>query len=282
MVYIPDLPILSNLRNFSSIDNQKFELICDVLPRIKYSSEPLRSLSIATQGSWVSGHYGASEETIPASSSQTLRRQASPRRRNTISLTFYGYESKLVNPHLALNQNTLQGRYSSKVVHCKETSSLKAVSRREDASRISPDTQPPGDSKSRKRKERPKDQRNRLERISKIHKSGRKLLSNGPKMEEPNVDDTIAEGKERRQKERIRAMWTADRQETARLVSATKIQAEDTILIPRPEVEKDYERSIRHSPLLTFMARTQLPPPALAKEHEEVDRMASLESEPNQ
>ncbi|KAI0599317.1 hypothetical protein F4775DRAFT_550823 [Biscogniauxia sp. FL1348] len=289
MVYIPDLSILSNLQNLSNMDSQKFALIYNALPPINHPIGSSQSFPAVTQGSWAaqSPYYGASEQMSNAAPSQTPRHQASPsqprRRHDAGSQNLDESDSRMINPHQIPAQNTRPNHHSSHVVHSKKLLPLQAVSKHDDTNQISPDTWPSGEAKSRKRKECS----NTSRQSSKPAKNGGKPISDGPKIGESYVEDSEAEEEERRQEEEIRAMWAADRRETARLVSTTKAQVEDGMLgrqaenlVPKVDAEKDCKiRATRHSPLLTIAAQPQIHQPPLHREHEEIDLMAGLESE---
>ncbi|KAI1489042.1 hypothetical protein F5X96DRAFT_642622 [Biscogniauxia mediterranea] len=290
MVYIPDLSMLSKLQSFSNMDNQKFALIYNALPPINHPTGSSQSFPTVTQGSWSvqSPYYGASEEMTYATPSPNPGNQASPgqssHRRDAGSQNLDQSDSTMINPDSIREQNTRPCHHSSQIVHSKRLSSSQAVPKHGDANQISPDTWPSGEAKSRKRKE----YSNTLGQSSKPRKNGGKPLSGGPKAGEPNAEDSIAEKEERRQEEEIHAMWAADRRETARLVSTTKAQVEGNMLghqvetlVPKADAKRDHDiRATQHSPLLTIAAQPQIyPPPLLAKENEEIDLMAGLESE---
>ncbi|KAI1499622.1 hypothetical protein F5X99DRAFT_388926 [Biscogniauxia marginata] len=297
MVYIPDLSILSNLRNLPNMDDQKFALISDTFPAANYHGGFSQSFPALVQDHWANKHsyYGASVDTTVTVASQppryqTVSHQLRPQREALPQDLIDGYKPNVANLHLISTQNAQSHQHSPRIVHSKERcTSSQAISQHGNSSRTSPDAWlPSGEARPRKRKERSKDQRNTPGQSSKSRKSGGKSSTAGLKAREPSEEDTMAEEEERRQEEEIRAMWAADRRETARLVSTTKAQACDDVSSPRaetpnPRPEGGYEvHKNRQSPSLTYAVRPQAhPPPVTINDHEEIDLIAGLESQLN-
>ncbi|KAI1104145.1 hypothetical protein F4804DRAFT_307962 [Jackrogersella minutella] len=286
MVHTPDLSMLSNLRYLTNMDNQKFLLISNAFPLVQHlDGYPQGVTSARYQDT------GANPVTASYASQQTTDGTLTPQFPSF-------YEPSSLNPMAEHDSATLglqdptRATISSQKLDPNQFSArgtpISTAHQRfqGDLDRESSDTwQGSNLIRSRKQKGNSKDHRTHSGQGFKSRKGGVAATSARAKSQEPREDDLVAE-EDRRQEEEIRAMWAADRKETARLASQNhySVQAgEVDIATATLEAERpmssltDMPQGIR-SP--TYSARLQdYQQPVIVQEREEDDLIAGLETQ---
>ncbi|KAI1079412.1 hypothetical protein F5B20DRAFT_543449 [Whalleya microplaca] len=229
MVHTPDLSMLSSLRNISNMDSQKFALISDAFPLAKYPggySQSVSGVSGDYLSAWSSGNITPYNDLIkdsmlPANQSPPDYGISTTSRHEALSRQPLGADgASMPNPQqdsiqaVPLNPHHLD--HNRPVI---PPLISRPKSEESDSGRISPETwHAPDGLKPNGRKEAFPNRRDASGQGLK-RKTNEKATPADIKLQGANEEELIAE-EERRQEEEIRAMWAADRKETARLASA--------------------------------------------------------------
>ncbi|KAI1336408.1 hypothetical protein F5Y15DRAFT_206134 [Xylariaceae sp. FL0016] len=196
MVFISDLSVLSNLRNLTNMDTHKFTLISDAFPPANYPSGYSQPMVTAAgeSSSYSTSHSQGHAATGVEPSNNSVSRHLEASKSNFQEITSSPVDLGVSKPET------------------KSTNKLSTFGAPSDSSRAIPEGSDRGtNSKSvsmvnpRNHQKQPKGDNKHSDHESKANVS--------------SDEDPVAEEQQRRQEEEIRAMWAADRRDTARVVS---------------------------------------------------------------
>ncbi|KAI1387050.1 uncharacterized protein F4822DRAFT_411961 [Hypoxylon trugodes] len=220
MIHTPDLSVLSSLGSLPNIDNQKLSLILDAFP-------PTQSFNSYLQGAPLPGpqipQLGVGTATLTSqqptyntaasqfnSQYDPLSLHSTARHDSVTPVIRDPSHAIMSNPRLDLDQST---PISTPPLPPHQKPQLGDFGRA-----LSETRQGSSGPRLKKQKGVTKDHRTASGQGFRNRKGGVVPPSSRPKSQEPNEDELITE-EERRQEEEIRAMWAADRKETARFAS---------------------------------------------------------------
>ncbi|KAI0012887.1 hypothetical protein F4779DRAFT_505253 [Xylariaceae sp. FL0662B] len=294
MIHTPDLSMLSSLRNISNMDSQKFSLISDAFPLARYpggysqtnhsgfstawSSDSIAPYSGLAKVSMLPPNQSPSYGTLPASRHEVLSQK-------TTSPDSANMPGQHQGPTQAIRSNPHHLDIGHPAVVPLTT---RRKSQDHGSGRTSSDTwQAPNGATLTSQKQTSIDERNASRRVFN-RKTSEKATTASAKPQEVNEEELVAE-EERLQEEEIRAMWAADRKETARIAS--------TKLIPPRAVEPDIQKATP-DPMYSRSSSVEIaqrPEPSVhssqiqdcrvlgaAQDPEDDDLIAGLESQLNQ
>ncbi|KAH9883732.1 hypothetical protein F4778DRAFT_765410 [Xylariomycetidae sp. FL2044] len=222
MVYITDLSVLNNLRNMANIDNQKLSLISVAFVPAQYSGDDTPATLRDLPNSWVDQCHTPTDSPV----SQTWSHPP-----GSFTSALHGLANK---PNLAIDQEKHQPQYPHvggvpnhvQADDCYFKPVRPQLAFRSAQSRLaySDQTTPNGHNPSKGPKKRIKKgpikyRRETPVQLTKNRKRASRSANQSPKPTPASEEDLLAEEEEeeRRRAEEIRAMWAADRLETARL-----------------------------------------------------------------
>ncbi|KAI0025595.1 hypothetical protein F4780DRAFT_768359 [Xylariomycetidae sp. FL0641] len=225
MVYVPNLSILSNLRNMKNMDNHKFALISDAFPPGNQPDGHPQPQTAPAQPIWplaqTGGYSGA-----PAPYGQYEANASYSASRYGSAAPHAGYEpdQMVAGPFHTSGPPSLdpqsKDNHHSGPAH--EPPSTAAVDH--GAFRSGPNAwQPSSEARARNRKDSYKERKDAPAQGRKARKAARRSRASNEKTREPSEEDIVAEEEARRQEEEIRAMWAADRKEAARVASVSQV-----------------------------------------------------------
>ncbi|KAI0882694.1 uncharacterized protein GGS22DRAFT_168524 [Annulohypoxylon maeteangense] len=286
MVHTPDLSILSRLRNLANMDSQKFLLVSNAFPPAPHVDDFLQDMTSATfqriEPDPVANYANQS------STYSTFTPQLSSDHEHSSLRIVVRHDS--ATPH---GQDPTRASIPGQKPRPDQTNSLitsKLIAhqgpQQDDSGReLSETWQGSGGARSRKQKgNHSRDHRSTPSQGFMGRKNGLAAGSTKAKSQEPNEGDLVAE-ENRRQEEEIRAMWAADRRETARLASLNQhlIKAEEPpFSIAAFETEHPGSSYIQTTRVIRSPTHNQSHrQPETAQEWEEDDLMAGLESQLN-
>ncbi|KAI0124645.1 hypothetical protein BJ170DRAFT_685523 [Xylariales sp. AK1849] len=237
MVYVPDLSTLSSLWAMAGIDSHKYALITEAFPQIMFPGSH-SAHDVSGDARTIFGTHASNLNPSLHSTLDTLQNFGLPQSAQYTVVD--GGPTQDSGADYGLHAPNLHNQpyYSPEpVVH---TSRLESVQPPEaytppqyasqrsnliDSARNSPDVWQKASGKMRNRKSAAKDRRVTSGQTGKPRKGNGKgsmdASTKAAAKKVENEEDTLAEAEAQRQEDAIRAMWAADRVETARLASAS-------------------------------------------------------------
>ncbi|KAI1446468.1 hypothetical protein F5Y02DRAFT_76049 [Annulohypoxylon stygium] len=286
MVHTPDLSVLSKLRNLANMDSQKFLLISNAFPTAPNYGDSLQETAtgrLQSTGTDPVAPYNSQNPTYstpefpsdyhhPLSHVADSRNSVAPRRQDIA------------------RASTLSKKSVPDSIASSRTFAMTAHQRlQQDDSGQESSGARQGLNGLRLRKQKgnhSKDHRSTPNEGPKSRKGGKAAGSTRVKSPGPDEGDLIAE-EDRRQEEEIRAMWAADRRETARLASQNQHSNKEEADHLRADLEAEKSRSSHSQTTSTVKSTTYLTQnqghfqPIVTEEREEDDLIAGLESQLN-
>lgn len=283
MVHTPDLTVLSNLHHLANMDNQKVSLISEAFPSTQHPHGYPREVSATTHlNTWSdvgSTSYISQQPAYRAPTQQPP--QYDPRH----PMAGYNTDTPSLqdltratdsSQKLDLNQSSMRGT---------PPSGTRQKSQQGGSGLASPETWP--ELRKQKGNHNRDQRRNGSSQGFRNRKSGGGVAPTKVKPQEPNEEYLVAE-EERRQEEEIRAMWAADRKETARLASRNQhlVEPEEfdaSIAVLGTGHAGNHYQMIRDAGPPPYPNQTQdRQQPVIIREREDDDLMAGLESQLDQ
>ncbi|CAJ2513352.1 Uu.00g014710.m01.CDS01 [Anthostomella pinea] len=297
MIYLPDLSALSNLRNLTNMDSQRFALVSDAFPPAKYPGGYSLTVSAAPQvpsGNYLAYHNLSAnvQDSLINQPPEPPSHQAAPSHSRPQHISSQqlasGYDPKAPSMQLDFSRKACLAHENIEALQTSANHKTPSTTSHPGGSgRTSPDTrQSSHGAKSRNRKGGARDSKITSAQGSKHRNGNGNMATTGPEIREPSEEDTGAEEEARRQEDEIRAMWAADRRETARLVSTNQVPKRGTE--PMPHVAATAKHDLQRSPELEAIERPQSQAqvhrdndqqqPFFIQERDNDDLMAGLES----
>ncbi|OTA86245.1 hypothetical protein M434DRAFT_35872 [Hypoxylon sp. CO27-5] len=281
MVHTPNLSALANLHNLANMDSQKYSLITDAFPRARYPDG-------YPQGAHTTNLPNTQADISIAAREQPTYSAPALRPASLYDASIASDDS--ITPSTRTNAFGQQPGHNHSVVPSTSTPTGHQNFQSIDSGRESSELwQGPNETlPKRQRGNSVKDNRAMSGQGFRNRKAGGAAASAGINPQKPSDEDLVAE-EDRRQEEKIRAMWAADRKEAARLASRTQppIPTEvpdvsmETLQVERPRSYHSHVSQLAGSPM--HSARVQgHQQPVKVREHEEDDLMAGLETQLNQ
>ncbi|KAI2463670.1 hypothetical protein F4781DRAFT_110431 [Annulohypoxylon bovei var. microspora] len=288
MLHTPDLSVLPRLRSLPNMDSQKFLLISNAFPSAPHLDGYLQgavtsNLQSARLGPIAARQNPTHSTLVPQFSSYYEHPSLPPVTRHNSDTPRGQDPARATIPNRKLGPNqTTSSDTPILTIHQKF--------QQDDSGRESSEIWQ-GSSGTRPRKQKgnsSKDHRSTPSQGFRNRKGGVTAKPTRAKSQEPNEAELVAE-EDRLQEEEIRAMWAADRKETARLASQNQRSAKkkepgsSMAAFEAENCRSSYAQMTRIVRSPTYSSRNQgYQQPMAVQDREEDDLMAGLESQLNQ